>query len=189
MEVLYGGTAKQGRHATFCSWIQLTTSDGQINHLTFYAQLQQRNQGDLARYQHALETLLTAEIEANTLIEDLKAALEKLNSQPPKPSPPEKDTSDSNTEGKGKERESSPDSQMGEDDETGKRSGIANRLREAELLLHKVTFLMGDVYHTLGVKYSKEEESAYAKAELVRRRLLKGNHISLFDHSMLIPRL
>lgn len=33
---------------------------------------------------------------------------------------------------------------------------------------------MGDVYHTLGIKYSKEEESAYAKAELVRRKLLKG---------------
>lgn len=33
---------------------------------------------------------------------------------------------------------------------------------------------MGDVYHTLGAKYSKEEESAYAKAELIRKKLLKG---------------
>jgi len=33
---------------------------------------------------------------------------------------------------------------------------------------------MGDMYHTLGAKYSKEEESAYTKAELIRRKLLKG---------------
>ena len=88
---------------------------------------------------------------------------------------PEQDASDDNTKGKGKEKEkeTSPD-RTGEDDDTGKRGGIANRLREAEILLHKVTFLMGDVYHTLGAKYSKEEESAYAKAELIRRKLLKG---------------
>ena len=150
----------------------------QINHLTFYAQLQQRNQEDLARYQHALETLLTAEIEANTLIEDLNTALEELNSQPPKSSSLEQDTPDADTKGKGKDKEPSPDSRTGEGDDAGKRSGIANRLREAELLLHKVTFLMGDVYHTLGAKYLKEEESAYTKAERTRRKLLKGeSHI------------
>jgi len=120
-----------------------------------------------------LETLLTAEIEATTLIEDLSAALEKLVLQSSKSHPPEQDNSrGDDAKGKGKERESSPDPR--EDDDAGKRSGITNRLREAELLLHKVTFLMGDMYHTLGAKYSKEEESAYAKAELIRRKLLKG---------------
>ena len=123
-----------------------------------------------------METLQTAEIEANALIEDLSAALEKLILQSSKSNPPEQGTSEDDTKGKEKEKEmeSSPDPQTGEDDETGKRSGITNRLREVELLLHKVTFLMGDVYHTLGAKYSKEEESAYAKAELIRKKLLKG---------------
>ena len=151
----------------------------QVNHLAFYAQLQQRNQGDLARYQRALETLLTAEIEVTALIEDLNTALEKLILQSSKSHPLEQDPCDDDTKGddtkgkgKEKEKESSPD--LREDDDAGKRSGIANRLREAELILHKVMFLMGDIYHTLGAKYSKEEESAYAKAELIRRKLLKG---------------
>ena len=120
-----------------------------------------------------METLLTAEIEAKALIKDLNAALETLNSQP-KHDLPEQVTSGENTKGKGKEKESPPDTHNGEDDDTGKRSGIANRLREAELLLHKVTFLMGDIYHTLGHKYSNEEGEAYANAELIRRKLLKG---------------
>lgn len=138
-----------------------------------FAQLQQKNQGDLARYHHALETLLTAEIEASALIEDLKAVLERLNSQASKLNSREQDTSD-DEKGKGKERESSPDPQPGEDEDLAKRNGIARGLREAEILLHKVAFFMGDVYHTLGVKYSKEEDSAYAKAELIRKKLLKG---------------
>lgn len=131
-----------------------------------------------------METLLTAEIEANALIEDLNAALEKLNLQS-RSNSLEQDASGDNGEGKGKEKESPPDPRVGEDDDAGKRGGIANRLREAELLLHKVTFLMGDIYHTLGAKYSKEEESAYAKAELIRRKLLKGkSHAS----AQIIPR-
>jgi len=137
-----------------------------------------------------LETLLTAEIEAKALIKDLNAAMEKLNSQP-KHNSLEQDTAGDNTKGKGKEKESPPDTRSGEDDDAGKRGGIANRLREAELLLHKVTFLMGDVYHTLGAKYSKEEEEAYAKAELIRRKLLKGesHKPARLDCPTLIPRV
>jgi len=120
-----------------------------------------------------LETLLTAETEAKALIKDLNAVLETLNLQQKRNSL-EQVTSDDDAKGKGKEDESPPDTDNGEDEDTGKRSGIANRLREAELLLHKVTFLMGDVYHTLGAKYSKEEGEAYENAELIRRKLLKG---------------
>jgi E3 ubiquitin-protein ligase SHPRH len=120
-----------------------------------------------------LETLLTAEVEAKALIKDLNAALERLNSQS-KCNSVEQATSSDDTKGKGKEKESPSDTRNGEDDDAVKRSGVANGLREAELLLHKATFLMGDVYHTLGAKYSKEEEEAYAKAELIRRKLLKG---------------
>lgn len=100
--------------------------------------------------------------------------LEKLNSQAPKLNSREQHNSDDG-KGKGKEREPSPDSQHGEEEDVGKRNVIARSLREAEILLHKVTFFMGDLYHTLGAKYSKEEDSAYAKAELIRKKLLKGN--------------
>ena len=137
-----------------------------------------------------METLLTAEIEAKVLIKDLNAAMEKLNSQP-KHNSLEQDAAGDNTKGKGKEKESLPDTRSGEDDGARKRGGIANRLREAELLLHKVTFLMGDVYHTLGAKYSEEEEGAYAKAELIRRKLLKGeSHTpTRWDCLTLIPQV
>lgn len=142
--------------------------------MALYAQLQKENQQDLARYHHALETLLAAEIEANALIEDLRSTLEKLSSQASKSNSREQHASD-DRKGKGKERESSPDSQPDEEEDVGKRNGIARSLREAEILLHKVTFFMGDLYHTLGAKYSKEEDSAYAKAELIRKKLLKGD--------------
>lgn len=145
--------------------------------MTAYAQLQQKNQRDLARYHHALETLLTAEIEANGFIEDLKAVLENLNSQALKSNSRGQDASDDKQD-KGKEKESSPDPQPGEDDDAVKRNGIARGLREAEIILHKVTFFMGDLYHTLGAKYSKEEDSAYAKAESIRKKLLKGEPCS-----------
>lgn len=144
--------------------------------MVVYAQLQQKNQEDIARYHHALDTLLTAEIEANGLIEDLRAILEKLNLQASKSDSREHDTSD-DKKGKGKERESSPDPQHGEEEDFAKRNGIARGLREAEIILHKVTFFMGDLYHTLGAKYSKEEDSAYGKAELIRKKLLKGEPI------------
>jgi E3 ubiquitin-protein ligase SHPRH len=142
--------------------------------LTVYAQLQQKNQQDLARYHHALETLLAAEIEANTLIEDLKSTLENLSSQASKSKSLEQGVS-TDKNGKGKERESSPASQHDEEEDIIKRNSVARGLREAEIILHKVMFFMGDLYHTLGAKYSKEEDSAYAKAELIRKKLLKGD--------------
>jgi E3 ubiquitin-protein ligase SHPRH len=152
--------------------------------LTLHAQLQQGNQEDLTRYQHALETLATAETEVEALIKDLNVALERLNLLSSKSDSLEQAAPDSG-KGKGKEKESPPDPRDGEDDDAGKRGGITNRLREAELLLHKVAFLMGDVYHTLGTKYSAEEESAYAKAEVIRRKLLRGESCSYSSHPVL----
>lgn len=131
-----------------------------------------------------METLVTAETEVNTLIEDLKAVLQKLDLQiltlksqeqdtsnekedtvdDEKDTDDKKDTS-ADKKGKGKERGSTLDD---------KRVGVIHRIREAEILLHKVTFFKGDVYHTLGAKYSKEEDAAYEKAESIRKKLLKG---------------
>ncbi|KAH8818676.1 SNF2 family N-terminal domain-containing protein [Flagelloscypha sp. PMI_526] len=51
-----------------------------------------------------------------------------------------------------------------------KGQGLLNRLRETKLLFHRVRFLQGDAYHSLGNKGMEDE--AYEDAERVRRELL-----------------
>ncbi len=46
------------------------------------------------------------------------------------------------------------------------------KLRELEVLHHRVEFVLGDTYHRSGS--SKEEDESYARAETLRRKLLKG---------------
>ncbi|KAF6756271.1 SNF2 family N-terminal domain-containing protein [Ephemerocybe angulata] len=48
---------------------------------------------------------------------------------------------------------------------------LKTRLREGKLLLHKVKFLMGDIYHNM--EMSAEEDAAYDHAEKLRQDLLK----------------
>lgn len=57
-----------------------------------------------------------------------------------------------------------------------KRVTLVKRLRDCNLVLHKVKFLQGDVYHVLGTSYSDAEDAAYAAAERLRRDLLKREH-------------
>ena len=57
-----------------------------------------------------------------------------------------------------------------------KRRAIKQRLREGQLVLHRVKFLQGDVYHVLGK--SAEEDAAYQAAETLRHELLKSPFIS-----------
>ncbi|KAJ2921288.1 hypothetical protein H1R20_g15804, partial [Candolleomyces eurysporus] len=52
-----------------------------------------------------------------------------------------------------------------------KTQALKARLREGRLTLHRVKFLMGDVFHVL--ERSKEEDAAYEDAEKLRRELLK----------------
>ena len=53
-----------------------------------------------------------------------------------------------------------------------KRGAIKQRLREGQLVLHRVKFLQGDVYHVLGK--SADEDAAYQAAEILRCKLLKS---------------
>jgi E3 ubiquitin-protein ligase SHPRH len=46
-------------------------------------------------------------------------------------------------------------------------------LREAKLILHKIKFLMGDLFHNL--EMSKDEDEAYEHAERLRKDLLQGS--------------
>jgi E3 ubiquitin-protein ligase SHPRH len=56
-----------------------------------------------------------------------------------------------------------------------KRIGLLSRLRECHMVLHKVKFLQGDVYHVLGASHSTAEDIAYTAAEKLRQTLLKGD--------------
>ena len=55
-----------------------------------------------------------------------------------------------------------------------KRNALMSRLREAHIVLHRIHFRLGDVYHSLGEFYSTKEIEAYTTAEDLRRRLLKS---------------
>ena len=57
-----------------------------------------------------------------------------------------------------------------------KRRAIKQRLREGQLVLHRVKFLQGDVFHVLGK--SADEDAAYQVAETLRHELLKSLFIS-----------
>ena len=57
-----------------------------------------------------------------------------------------------------------------------KRRAIKQRLREGQLVLHRVKFLQGDVFHVLGK--SGDEDAAYQAAENLRHELLKSLFIS-----------
>ena len=59
-----------------------------------------------------------------------------------------------------------------------KRRAIKQRLREGQLVLHRVKFLQGDVFHVLGK--STDEDAAYQAAEILRHGLLKSSFISAF---------
>ena len=61
-----------------------------------------------------------------------------------------------------------------------KRRSIKQRLREGRLVLHRVKFLQGDVFHVLG--RPADEDAAYQAAETLRHGLLK----SLFIFALLL---
>jgi len=65
-----------------------------------------------------------------------------------------------------------PKTPVGEDHRV-KRMALLGRLRECLIVLHRVKFLQGDVYHVLGSSYSEKEDAAYADAESLRKDLLK----------------
>ncbi|KZT68625.1 hypothetical protein DAEQUDRAFT_671213 [Daedalea quercina L-15889] len=157
------------------------------------AQLRQQEEVNEFRYRSALDILLAAEKEACQLTEEINAALvehtqkgTRLKAEATRLREERRQTSAtvSTTAGKGKERASSVSDD--DDDEQGLPRNVAGeeysskmlalqlRLREARISLHKVHFLKGNVYSTLGDAYSDAEKESYAKAEELRRLLLKS---------------
>ena len=146
--------------------------------------------------QKHLEEIRSTLAKHDVIGKEMKAETAKLRQARARASSPEVTTTQ---KGKGKEREryfegededDSSEQSDGEDDpeekdlpktlageeHRTKRRAIKQRLREGQLVLHRVKFLQGDVYHVLGK--SAEEDAAYEAAETLRRELLKGTTIS-----------
>ncbi|KAF7289508.1 SNF2 family helicase [Mycena chlorophos] len=160
-------------------------SKNKIHSLIRLAQLQQQG-AERNRHQVSLETLILAEKEATQLLQEIESAIAAHEASAPsrgskRPSPA--------ASGKGKERErsmsplsdidsDSEDEGDGDDSEQNaavkqyraRKSALKNRLREAQLVMHRVKFLQGDANHTLG--QADAETAAYDAAEAIRRVLL-----------------
>jgi len=188
----------------FLSWFEslyLRFLTSQIQVVIKSARLIQHDEADKNRYQRARDTLLEAEADIQRHTNEIKAVLadHDLQGKALKGHAASRQHHDKPVDvmGKGKARKVSDDNDMetdyeedSEDEERGlpktpagdehrsKRRAIKQRLREALVLLHKVKFLRGDVYHVLG--NTAEEDAAYQGAEELRRQLLKGAPLAFF---------
>jgi E3 ubiquitin-protein ligase SHPRH len=148
------------------------------------AQLKQKFEQDRIRYQNMLTILENAEKEANSMIEEIKTALGnhrlqgeilKKNGGPKGKSRAEiYDGSEEEfveSDYEDDEDHDLPQTPEGEE-HRNKGRALQQRLREAQIVMHQVKFLMGDAYHTLG--NSEKESTAYEVAETIRRTVLKG---------------
>jgi E3 ubiquitin-protein ligase SHPRH len=64
------------------------------------------------------------------------------------------------------------------DEHLHKSRALQQRLRDCYIILHKVKFLQGDMYHWMGGSKVEEEEVAYKSAEGIRKKLLKCKFLS-----------
>ncbi|KAI0742548.1 SNF2 family N-terminal domain-containing protein [Daedaleopsis nitida] len=179
-----------------------------ITTMTTLAQLLQQDDGNRNCYRQALDILLEAEHDADTLLADIKDALaqhtkegEQLKAEMAQLRASRRqgsaDTRNDNKngqssdigKGKGKElapaQSDTPEPDFDADEEgiprtpageahKAKGVSLAQRLRESRIVLHKIKFLQGDLYHTLGKSHENSENDAYAAAEDLRRLLLKS---------------
>ncbi|KAJ3551190.1 hypothetical protein NM688_g4853 [Phlebia brevispora] len=166
-----------------------------VQALTVVAQLQQHEEQQINRYQLALDNLLQAEKDMTKLIAEIQTVLDQheeagriLREQNAAESQEQANGAPTD-EPKGKtkqkaSRPSSADSEDGDDDglphdaageeHRNKKRALQQRLRECQVVMHKVQFLKGDVYHVLGERYMDDENKAYTSAEELRRVLLKS---------------
>ena len=203
LEELHGGSQREGA-LTSISRGDMKLISEQINQMTAKAQLVQQNSENKNRYRDTLELLLAAEKEADKLIAEILNVAsahakegERLRAEV-RAARRQSSTGPSNDGGKGKEKAKEAEESRDEDqvleheaDEDdiprnamgeaykGKLIAINSRLREARIAMHKVKFLLGDVYHILGAMYEQQENDAYAAADDMRRVLLKSESMSI----------
>ncbi|TRM60097.1 hypothetical protein BD626DRAFT_572197 [Schizophyllum amplum] len=161
--------------------------------LTRQAQLVQQLAGDPKRERKSLAVLEQALQAAESMQSDIVSVLDEHRKKGDElkkaytdaQSEDEVDESDAEAgPGKGKQRADSPSTEVSDDsDEAGvpktpdgdayknKLRALKTRLRECRIVLHKVHFLLGDINHVLN--QNEAESQAYAKADELRRTLLK----------------
>ncbi|KAI0035543.1 SNF2 family N-terminal domain-containing protein [Vararia minispora EC-137] len=174
------------------NWRTLMDSRRQkVNEMARAAQLIQHHNTTDLRHKRALEILTSAEEEARSLIDDIKAAVaehdekgEVLRREFAARWRSQRVSGNSDQD-KGKAHADLTDSDPEDEDANGlprtpagedhrhKKPGLQNRLRDAYLSLHRVKFLQGDVHHVLGSSHEADEDAAYAAAEGLRKELLK----------------
>ncbi|KAI0706718.1 SNF2 family N-terminal domain-containing protein [Cerioporus squamosus] len=191
--------------------------------MTTLAQLIQQEDGNRNRYRQALDLLIEGEQEADKLVADLKEALaehvkegERLKaefrasrrqgSSAAQSDKSKQDQTEDKGKGRARNESETPDLDLEEDEEgipknpagdahRAKGTSLHQRLREARIILHKIKFLQGDVYHVLGKSYENSENEAYAAAEDLRRQLLKGTEeaaekaMTYLDHDQVVKSL
>lgn len=139
------------------------------------AQYQQQTQ-DPNRYHTALQTLMHAERDVSQLLEELHNAIRRHTEKGKTPIDTEAPDNGTSAGNKEKERENSSHEEetttAGEEHNTRRRT-LQQRLRETRLVLHRIKFLQGDVYHVLDSQHPSEE--SYRVADEIRRELLKGS--------------
>ncbi|KAI0830062.1 SNF2 family N-terminal domain-containing protein [Trametes gibbosa] len=168
-----------------------------VSTMASLAQLLQQDETKLNRYRESLDILLAAETDARKLVSDLNDVLaehteegEKLKTETARRREERCQIAHHHPadEGKGKNRARSdtPDHESVDADDEGlpqnsvgdahrtKAAALNGRIRDARIILHKVKFLQGDIYHVLGEHYANQENDAYAAAEELRRVLLKS---------------
>jgi len=148
------------------------------------AEYQQQTQ-DPNRHHTALQTLQNAEGDINQLIEELENAIRRYSGKGKvsKTSVGSDALNNGTTShNKENEHETSPheeETTIPEDEQAVRRRSLNQRLRETRLVLHRIKFLQGDIYHVLDNQHSSEE--SYGVANEIRRELLKGSLLSSND--------
>lgn len=96
------------------------------------------------------------------------------------------DNEPGSSKGKGKEKQREDSVALSDDSDDGlpktpageehrhKKQALTARLRENNIVMHRIHFLLGDVYHVLGESYEKQENESYAAAEDIRKKLLQS---------------
>lgn len=134
--------------------------------------------------QRALDVLLAVRIECDKHVADIKAALDEHLQTGRGALDGREEVAQATPSLKGKERALSVDSSAGDDgaglsgvaleEHRTKTRALRQRLRESYVAQHKVLFLLGDVYHSLGAETSQAEDAAYQAAEELRKTLLQS---------------
>ncbi len=169
------------------------------------SQLTQLNPAGARRYQDALEGLLScaeaidaAIQECRTRVVDMRKKGEQIiadaaerkalkkNAANGNDSGDDMSTSDDSSDDEDRSLSAAsdelkmPKTPAGDEHRTRVRA-LHSRIRELQVVQHRIAFLLGDVYHVLG--RSDAEDEAYAKADALRKELLRGDSSSMYPTS------